>query len=119
MTDATAEHTWKQISDELKSAVGSSLFEVWLAPLKLARLDGNQLILEAPAASRAWVSDRFGQILKASAQSIIGADAEVHVSAAGESAQLGALATEPRQQAEAGDQINPKYCFEQFVIGPL
>ncbi len=117
MTDATAEHTWKQISDELKSAVGSSLFDVWLAPLKLARLDGNQLILEAPAASRAWVSDRFGQILKASAQSIIGADAEVHVSAAGESAQLGALGTEPRRQAEAGDQINPKYCFEQFVIG--
>ena len=117
VTDATAEHTWKQISDELKSAVGSSLFEVWLAPLKLARLDGNQLILEAPAASRAWVSDRFGQILKASAQSIIGADAEVHVSAAGESAQLGALATQPRRQAEAGDQINPKYCFEQFVIG--
>ena len=117
VTDATAEHTWKQISDELKSAVGSSLFDVWLAPLKLARLDGNQLILEAPAASRAWVSDRFGQILKASAQSIIGADAEVHVSAAGESAQLGALGTEPRRQAEAGDQINPKYCFEQFVIG--
>ena len=117
VTDATAEHTWKQISDELKSAVGSSLFDVWLAPLKLARLDGNQLILEAPAASRAWVSDRFGQILKASAQSIIGADAEVHVSAAGENAQLGALGTEPRRQAEAGDQINPKYCFEQFVIG--
>ena len=117
VTDATAEHTWKQISDELKSAVGSSLFDVWLAPLKLARLDGNQLILEAPAASRAWVSDRFGQILKVSAQSIIGADAEVHVSAAGESAQLGALATQPRRQAEAGDQINPKYCFEQFVIG--
>ena len=88
-----------------------------MAPLKLARLDGNKLILEAPAASRAWVSDRFGQILKVSAQSIIGADAEVFVSATGESAQLGALTTEPRQQAEVGDQINPKYCFEQFVIG--
>jgi len=117
VTNATAEHTWQQISDELKSAVGASLFDVWLAPLKLARLDGNQLILEAPAASRAWVSDRFGQILKASAQTVIGADAEVHVSAAGESAQLGALATEAHQQAEVGDQINPKYCFEQFVIG--
>jgi len=115
--NATAEHTWQQISDELKSAVGESLFDVWLAPLKLARLDGNQLILEAPAASRAWVSDRFGQILKASAQSIIGTDAEVHVSAAGESAHSGAPATENRQQAEAGDQINPKYSFEQFVIG--
>jgi len=117
VTNATAEHTWQQISDELKSAVGASLFDVWLAPLKLARLDGNQLILEAPAASRAWVSDRFGQILKASAQSIIGADAEVHVSAAGESTQLAASAIEQRQQSEAGDEINPKYCFEQFVIG--
>ena len=117
VTDAPAEHTWKQISDELKSAVGASLFDVWLAPLKLAKLDGNQLILEAPAASRAWVNDRFGQIIKVSAQSIIGADAEVQVSAAGDASRLGALAMEQRQRAVDGDEINPKYCFEQFVIG--
>lgn len=117
MTNAATEHTWHQISDELKSAVGASLFDVWLAPLKLARLDDNQLILEAPAASRAWVSERFGQVLTASARSIIGSDVEVHVSAAGESAQTGAPAIEPHQKVEACDQINPKYCFEQFVIG--
>ena len=117
MINASYEHTWKQISDELKSAVGASLFDVWLAPLKLARLDGNTLVVEAPAASRAWVNDRFGQVLKASAQSVIGVDAEVHVSAAGESAQVPLTATDRPRSAERGADINPKYCFEQFVIG--
>ncbi len=117
MTNASSENTWKQISDELKSAVGPSLFDVWLAPLKLARLDGNQLIIEAPAASRAWVSDRFGQVLRASARSVIGADAEVHVSVAGESAQLGLKQADSAASNEPGSELNPKYCFEQFVIG--
>ena len=117
MTNASSEHTWKQISDELKSAVGPSLFDVWLAPLKLARLDGNHLIIEAPAASRAWVNDRFGQVLKASAQSVIGVDAEVHVSAAGESAQVSLAAADRSPSFERGSELNPKYCFEQFVIG--
>ncbi|CAB4338574.1 unannotated protein [freshwater metagenome] len=117
MITASSEHTWKQISDELKSAVGPSLFDVWLAPLKLTRLDGNQLTLEAPAASRAWVTDRFGQILKSSAQSIIGADAEVHVSAAGQDPRQSVASTESHFAAEAGSELNPKYCFEQFVIG--
>lgn len=117
VTNASAENTWKQISDELRSAVGPSLFEVWLAPLKLSGLDGNRLILEAPAASRGWVSDRFGQVLKASAQSVLGSDAEVYVNTAGN--------TQPDDHApgcaarnfDSGSELNPKYCFEQFVIG--
>ncbi len=117
MTTANSEHTWKQISDELKSAVGPSLFDVWLAPLRLARLNGNQLILEAPAASRAWVEERFGQVLKSSAQRVIGAGAEVHLSVAGESAQARSWAPGAEQQLEPGSSLNPKYCFEQFVIG--
>ncbi len=117
VTNASSENTWKQISDELKSAVGPSLFDVWLAPLKLARLDGNQLTIEAPAASRAWVNDRFGQVLRASARSVIGADAEVHVSAAGETAQLGFAPVTSTASYEPGSELNPKYCFEQFVIG--
>lgn len=88
-----------------------------MAPLKLARLDGNQLILEAPAASRAWVNDRFGQVLQASARRVIGADAEVHVSVAGDSTLAGLEASELRSTAESGSELNPKYCFEQFVIG--
>ena len=117
MTNASSEHTWKQISDELKSAVGPSLFDVWLAPLRLAGLNGNQLILEAPASSRAWIEDRFGQVLKASAQSVIGADAEVQVGVAGESAQTRQAAGAPATKFESGSDLNPKYCFEQFVIG--
>ncbi len=117
MTTASSEHTWKQISDELKSAVGPSLFDVWLAPLRLAGLNGNQLVLEAPAASRAWIEERFGQVLKSSAQSVIGAEAEVHVAVAGESAQPRNGATVAAPQFEQGSSLNPKYCFEQFVIG--
>jgi len=89
MISPSSKNTWQQISDELKSAVGVSLFDVWLAPLKLASLDGNQLILEAPPASRAWVSDRFGRALNDSAKSVIGSDVEVHISAAGGGAELG------------------------------
>ena len=112
MTNASAENTWKQITDELRSAVGPSLFDVWLAPLKLARLEQDKLYLEAPVASQAWISQRFGQVLKSSAANVIGNEVEVHVGSPG-STDLPASDDAPLATAA----LNPKYCFEQFVIG--
>ncbi len=112
VTNASAENTWKQITDELRSAVGPSLFDVWLAPLKLARLEQDKLYLEAPVASQAWISQRFGQVLKSSAANVIGNEVEVHVGSPG-STDL--PASDDARLATAA--LNPKYCFEQFVIG--
>ncbi len=105
------------ISAELKSAVGPELFDLWLAPLKLASLDQHRLVIEAPTASRAWVDDRFGQILKASAAHVLGGPVEVQVRAVGDDPVTARSGNSYGLEGESRNGLNPKYCFEQFVIG--
>jgi chromosomal replication initiator protein len=112
---------WERIRADLREAVGPSMFEIWLAPLRLAALDGDDLVVEAPAETRAWIADRFGRVLQASASAVLGPGITVHVAGA----ELHAPA--PRQRGpgpepsaapaapEAG--LNPRFTFDQFVIG--
>ena len=68
---------WRSIQSDLRSLVGDSTYEIWLAPLTLRSWDGDVLELEAPAATRAWVSDRFGRVLERCAKDALGDQASV------------------------------------------
>ena len=61
---------WDLLAAELRGAVGHELFDIWLAPLTVARYDAPELLIEAPAQTRAWVADRFGRLLQTSAAAI-------------------------------------------------
>ena len=67
------EHTWTVLAAELRDAVGESLFDIWLAPLTRRRVRRRALVLQAPAETRDWVTERFGRILQTSAAAAFGA----------------------------------------------
>jgi chromosomal replication initiator protein len=107
------------------------MYEIWLAPLQLVEVAGTQVIVEAPRELRAWVAERFARVLHASATAVLGPDAVVRVRPGEEgprprSARSRGSAARPRAPAAsepAADDdasasgLNPKYTFEQFVIG--
>lgn len=116
------EHTWTVLAAELRAAVGDSLFDVWLAPLRVGAYDGARLVLQAPAETRDWIVERFGRVLEASAASTLGPQVHVAIDEAGE--QPRAAARDERDQparaapvTSPGQQPNPRYTFDQFVIG--
>ena len=111
---------WREIRAELRRMVGDSTYEIWLAPLEVKAWDGTVLLLQAPPATRAWVAERYGRTLETCAHAVAGtaiqvafagaptkdaADAPAHAGWAGNSA------------TEAITQFNPRYSFEQFIIG--
>jgi chromosomal replication initiator protein len=104
---------WREIRAELRQAVGESTYELWLAPLEVKAIDGALLLLDAPPDTRAWVAKRFGRILETCAQAVIGG--AVHVSFAGGDAAVDAPTRTP--QATQLDRFNPRYSFDQFIIG--
>jgi chromosomal replication initiator protein len=122
------DHTWRRIEGELRRRVPADMYEIWLAPLRLVHIDGVQVVVEAPRELRAWVAERFARVLQASAAAVLGPDSVVRVRPAHEDPRrrpgrppapgAGAPATAPAPSDEdsiAG--LNPKYTFEQFVIG--
>ena len=107
---------WTSIQNELRRAVGDSTFDIWLAPLKLASWDGDLLVLDAPEAIRSWVSGRYGRVIERCARHALGDRARVLVEPASD---RGRPPPAPSAALEPGPDgvFNPRYSFEQFIIG--
>jgi chromosomal replication initiator protein len=106
---------WRQIRAELARAVGESTYEIWLAPLEAKAWDGRVLLLQAPADTVSWVAKRYGRILEACAQAVVGPKATIAF--AGEKQRQASSPARIGLGDEAAPDFNPRYSFEQFIIG--
>jgi len=107
---------WSRVRDELRRAVDPGAFELWLAPLELRELDGDTLVLAAPDERRRWIADRFGRVLQASAEAVLGPAVGVDVVPASQE-RARAEATLPGLDERGRPELNPNLTFDQFVIG--
>jgi chromosomal replication initiator protein len=140
---AELEHIWSRVQEELALAVDEPTYRIWLAPLRPVQLAGEQLVVEAPPHTCDWIHDRFGRVIQASVELILGPHAAVEIAAAvPDVTRPPARAVRPysRQPASprqsrggpheggelrgaldlhppGGALGNPKLTFDQFVIG--
>ena len=115
---------WRAIRVELRRIVGETTYEIWLAPLEAKAWDGSVLVLEAPPATRAWVSKRFGRALERSVQSVLGDGVRLQfvtadLPARGRFAIGSDGAAPPAKQlpADPHQPLTQRYSFDQFIIG--
>ena len=114
------DHIWERFDAHLRSVVATSAYDIWLAGLRLVRVDGGTLVVAAPHELHGWIAERYGRALGASAEAAVGQGATVAVVSAEE---IGEHDREPAPRDHevtgpgAPDALNPKYTFEQFVIG--
>ena len=122
------EHTWPQIQAELRRAVTDSTYHLWLAPLRARGMEGDALLVGAPEEIRTWVADRFARVLETCAARVLGDATSVRIvpldgplpSAGATPARPGEPSHGGAPRAEGGvlpEDFNPKYTFDQFVIG--
>jgi chromosomal replication initiator protein len=104
---------WSTIRSELRRAVGESTYEIWIAPLEVATLEGGVLLLTAPPATRAWVAKRFGRILERCARSVTGTELQIAIE--GDPTPPAAATRAPDESSST--TLNPRYSFDQFIIG--
>jgi chromosomal replication initiator protein len=134
--------TWTEIQDQLRDAVTDSTYHLWLEPLTFQGIDGDVLLVGAPDEIRSWVSERFARVLQACAAAILGPETIVTIVAVEEDGPRGSRSRRPGRAggttdrgarrgggSDGGghsasplpsppiDSFNPKYTFEQFVIG--
>ncbi len=122
------EHTWSQIQAELRRAVTDSTYHLWLAPLSARAIEGDVLLVGAPEEIRTWVADRFARVLQTCAASVLGEATTIAIvpieaprsAAPGAPRAAGRAApalVPPTPAGRPADVFNPKYTFDQFVIG--
>lgn len=108
------EYIWTHVRDELRRAVPDFTFHIWFDPLEPAGVEGSTLYVRAPDHIRTWVRDRYLPVVRDAAQRSFRDDAVVEI-VAGDWSGTGELV--PSVVEDGGTRLNPKYTFEQFVIG--
>jgi chromosomal replication initiator protein len=110
--------SWRLIRGELERAVSESTWHQWLEPLRGRQGEDGTLLVEAPAPLRPWVAKRYGRLLQACADAVLGAGAQVDLVTAGELRDSGTNNPRPRPDARGpANAFNPRHTFDQFVIG--
>ena len=116
LSPSELEHPWKRIRSELRSAVTDSTWHLWLDPLELRSLRDGELVIAAPDATRGRIADRYGRLLQACAAAVVGPQVVVEVVSASAAAEATEVPPEPTP-GPAAASLNPRYSFDQFVIG--
>jgi chromosomal replication initiator protein len=112
VSDVDVQHAWSRIRDEMRRAVGDSTWQLWLEPLVARHMEDETLVIEAPAESRAWVEASFARLLAVCTKAVLGSSAGVKIVAPGMRGPAPAKA-----RVFTGAELNPRYTFDQFVIG--
>jgi chromosomal replication initiator protein len=122
---AQPDEIWDAIRGELRRETPDFKFHIWLEPLSLAAIEGSTVYVRAPEHIRTSVAERYLPLLRRAASAgfhdralveVVGDDWERPAGGAGPSGPNGAAAgAEPPERG--GDRLNPKYSFDQFVIG--
>jgi chromosomal replication initiator protein len=118
---ARLDQIWDDIRAELREATPDFKFHIWIEPLELAGLRDTTLYVRAPEHIRTSVSERYLPLLRRAAASRFDRRAVVEVVGADWSPPGPDEPREPPrasgERATTGGRLNPKYTFEQFVIG--
>ena len=119
------EEIWDAIRTELRRETPDFKFHIWLEPLSLAAVRGQTVYVRAPEHIRTSVAERYLPLLRRAAA--IGFDERALVEIVGENWEAAAdgaapagVATRTGDSGAPGahrDRLNPKYTFDQFVIG--
>ncbi|HTA32703.1 MAG TPA: chromosomal replication initiator protein DnaA [Solirubrobacteraceae bacterium] len=130
------EHIWSRVQAQLALVVDEPTYRIWLEPLRAVELDDQRLVLDAPPHARSWIRERFGRVIQASVELVLGPDVSVEITAADQppdectvdagrsrphAAQPPVSASRARSRpaalGPAAPLANPKLTFDQFVIG--
>ena len=134
MVELTAPELWSRIRESVRSSVPEQSYLTWVKPAVAVAFTSNELHLEAPSRFHVeWLEDKFGPVLSASSEAILGKPIKITVTCAAAVSSAPAssidLTTQVIDDAPDGDTpsgvpgsstvplLNDRYTFERFVVG--
>jgi chromosomal replication initiator protein len=116
--------TWEQAQGYIKEKLGETVFSTWILPLKPALGDKHNLILKAPDIFfRDWVDKHYLRLIKEAMKGSGQGEIEICLEASSpdKNAADRLPAAEGRtitKEPQAATNLNPRYTFDNFVVGP-
>ena len=131
----TASELWLRVTDSLQNELNSHVYERWLKPIQAIHLTDSELTVGVPDEFfKSWILDHYGNMillaLREAAENVdFKLSFEIHkldvsenaVQAPRPTATHSPLSSNPfssNNAALGAPQLNSKYTFESFVVGP-
>jgi chromosomal replication initiator protein len=115
---------WNKSLQIIRKEVGEGVYDLWFDPIKPSRLDNGTAVLEIPNRFfKEWIEDYHPSILQNVLKRVAGQDIEVKFVIAEKVDATIKKETVKRENrktrlARKGIHLNPKYTFDNFVVGP-
>lgn len=108
---------WQKILEEISHTVGDAVFELWFSPIKLIDIKGSEVLIEVPNRFfKDWIEDNFPSIISESFYRMTGDRYEIRYIISGREQDTGVY--EDKKKLIKRGNLNPKYTFDSFVVGP-
>lgn len=120
----TLEEIWNKSLSYIEGKVGNNVFELWFKPIKLAQMVEQQVMLEIPNRFfREWIEDYYPNLISEAMEGVLGHSISLKYKVAErQDAAIkrmdARLENRKNRLASRGIYLNPKYTFDNFVIGP-
>ena len=120
----TMEEIWNSGLSQIEERIGNNITDLWFRPIKLSQVKEHTITLEIPNRFfKDWIEDNYPDIVNETIGGILGYPVTVRYKVAEKvdpDVKRMDMRLESRRQklASRGIHLNPKYTFENFVIGP-
>ncbi len=123
--EPTAENLWDEISRRLRDTLNETTYATWFGDAGPGELSSDAFSLVVPNDfTREWIEGHFLGFVRVAARDALGREVRVVLTVRDEESPLpeapADLAVTPAEPGEARDAVartNPKYTFDNFVIG--
>ncbi|MFA4843235.1 MAG: chromosomal replication initiator protein DnaA, partial [Candidatus Omnitrophota bacterium] len=115
---------WQRAQERLKEKLGATPFETWILPLKPKAKNANELLLEAPDNFfRDWVEKHYKLQIQETLRDAAGKNMLLKFTANPTPDKVTAVdksevSTGLIKGQRGSPNLNPRYTFENFVVGP-
>ncbi len=114
---------WEQAGQRLKESLGKTTFDTWILPLVPRLQDTSHLVLQAPDAFfEDWVTKHYKQNIEETVRSLtkqtLTITFETNPKSAEQASRAPAVKTGLGTEPQSSGNLNPRYTFENFVVGP-
>ena len=122
---------WSGFLASVATLVNKQTFETWFKPMRLGSVDGSRAVIDCPSKFFVdWVSEHHTDKITFALRSVLGTEAQFMLQNANDAppeithrrvevvpAAAVSANTRPRKIVSEGERLNPKYVFDEFVVG--
>jgi len=113
---------WNKCLKMIKKEVGKGIFDLWFKPVNVKHIQDQHIVLEIPDRFyKEWIEENYNELIIKTLKDITGIDFSIKYDVIKKQiSKQNSLYLQERKKAlrQRKVYLNPRYTFEEFVVGP-